>query len=134
MNGIKPYKDKDGKYKVGVAMSLCMYCGEPSGVVMGGKDIDEIGYKGAVFSSEPCDECKELMKQGIMICEVQDGQQNEPNPYRTGRLIVIKEESFKSIFNMSEKTKSGRFFYMEETLFEKLFGKYLKEEETKNEK
>ena len=125
---IRPYKDKDGKYKVGVAMSLCMYCGDPSGVTLGGKEVDEIGHKGAVFSSEPCEKCKDYMKQGIMICETENGQDENSNPVRTGRLVVIKEESFREHFNMPDTEKSKRFFYMEHAMFEQMFGEQLKKE------
>jgi hypothetical protein len=126
---IKLFKDSDGKPKLGVAMSLCGYCGEPVGVALGGKAIDKIGHDGAVFSNEPCDTCKHNMEIGIMIVEVQDGQEGISNPYRTGRYIVITEESFRRIFKMAKKDKASRFFYMEQSLFEKVFDEAMKEDE-----
>ncbi|MDY0388503.1 MAG: hypothetical protein RBT65_15540 [Methanolobus sp.] len=128
---IKLFKDSDGQPKLGVAMSLCGYCGEPMGVALGGKDIDEVGSKGAVFSDEPCDTCKHNMEIGIMIVETQDKQDGVSNPYRTGRYIVITEDSFKRIFTINEKDKLSRFFYMEESLFERVFDEVMKEGETK---
>ena len=130
---IKLFKDDKGQPKLGVAMSLCGYCGEPMGVALGGKSVDEIGAKGAVFSNEPCDTCKHNMEVGIMIVEVQDGQEDVSSPCRTGRYIVITEESFNSIFKMPKKDKTSRFFYMEESLFERVFDEAMKEGET-NEK
>ena len=124
---IKLFKDSDGQPKLGVAMSLCRYCGEPMGVALGGKNVDEIGAKGAVFSGEPCDTCKHNMEVGIMIVEIQDGQEGVSNPYRTGRYIVITEESFNRIFKMPKKDKTSRFFYMEESLFERVFDEAMKE-------
>lgn len=126
---IKLFKDSDGKPKLGVAMSLCGYCGEPMGVALGGKDVDKIGEKGAVFSGEPCDTCKHNMEIGIMIVETQDGQEDVSNPYRTGRYIVITEESFRRIFKMAKKDKTSRFFYMEQSLFEKVFDEAMKDDE-----
>lgn len=126
---IKLFKDSDGKPKLGVAMSLCGYCGEPMGVALGGKDVDKIGEKGAVFSGEPCDTCKHNMEIGIMIVEVQDGQEGVSNPYRTGKYIVITEESFRRIFKVAKKDKASRFFYMEQSLFEKVFNDAMKEDE-----
>lgn len=126
---IKLFKDSDGKPKLGVAMSLCGYCGEPMGVALGGKNVDKIGEKGAVFSGEPCDTCKHNMELGIMIVETQDGQEGVSNPYRTGRYIVITEESFRRIFKMAKKDKTSRFFYMEQSLFEKIFDEAMKDDE-----
>lgn len=126
---IKLFKDSDGKPKLGVAMSLCGYCGEPMGVALGGKDVDKIGEKGAVFSGEPCDTCKHNMEIGIMIVETQDGQEDVSNPYRTGRYIVITEESFRRVFKMAKKDKTSRFFYMEQSLFEKVFDEAMKDDE-----
>lgn len=126
---IKLFKDSDGQPKLGVAMSLCGYCGEPMGVALGGKDVDKIGEKGAVFSGEPCDTCKHNMEIGIMIVETQDGQEYVSNPYRTGRYIVITEESFRRIFKMAKKDKTSRFFYMEQSLFEKVFDEAMKDDE-----
>ena len=130
---IKLFKDSDGQPKLGVAMSLCGYCCEPMGVALGGKNVDEIGHEGAVFSQEPCDKCKHNMEIGIMIVETQDKQDGISNPYRTGRYIVITEDSFKRIFTINEKDKLSRFFYMEESLFERVFDEAMKEGET-NEK
>lgn len=126
---IKLFKDSDGKPKLGVAMSLCGYCGEPVGVALGGKDVDKIGEKGAVFSGEPCDTCKHNMEIGIMIVEVQNGQEGVSNPYRTGRYIVITEEYFRRIFKVAKKDKASRFFYMEQSLFEKVFDEAMKDDE-----
>lgn len=120
---IKLFKDSDGKPKLGVAMFLCGYCGEP----MGGKNVDRTGHEGAVFSGEPCDTCKHNMEIGIMIVETQDGQEDVSNPHRTGRYIVVTEESFRRIFKMAKKDKASRFFYMEQSLFEKVFDEAMKE-------
>lgn len=128
---IKLFKDSDGQPKLGVAMSLCRYCGEPMGVALGGKSVDDIGAKGAVFSDEPCDTCKHNMEIGIMIVETQDKQDGVSNPYRTGRYIVITEDSFKRIFTINKKDKLSRFFYMEESLFERVFDEAMKEGEAK---
>lgn len=128
MSVINLRRDKDGKYSTGVVMSRCMYCGEHF-EVLGVDEINKIEYNGEVFSSEPCEKCKEYMESGIMICEIEDYQAANKNPSRTGRIVIIKEEEFLKNFDMPETEMSKRFFYMEESIFESAFGDLLKKEQ-----
>lgn len=43
-----------------------------------------------------CKECNELMKKGIILISVRDGETGD-NPYRTGGWCVLKEEAVKNI-------------------------------------
>lgn len=119
----KSKKTKPTNEKMTIAPVLCNYCGE---IVTVKNSADN---KVINFAAEPCDKCKERMEKGIMICETVDGQVEESKPRRTGRLIVITEESFRQLFTFGEETKD-RFFFMEESMFEKVFGELMTEEKT----
>lgn len=105
---------KDVKSK-GISLLLCGYCGEPITAK------PSSGKKAVEFSPEPCDKCKERMEKGIMIVEILPGESEVKYPKRTGRLIVITEESFKSLFEMEDEIAEERFFYMESPIFSKVF-------------
>ena len=76
----------------------------------------------------PCPGCEKLMADGILIIEVADGETDPVNPKRTGRRVVISEESAKQILDLKD-VKNNRATYMEQQYF-KLFYKV----ESKNEK
>ena len=70
---------------LGVALIKCFFCGKDKGIVMNTRlhpamacRVEEIN--GKAIDKEPCEECKELMKQGIMFCSVRDGESGD-NPY-----------------------------------------------------
>lgn len=70
---------------------------------------------------DACPECsKAIAMGGIFFIECRDGEQGNSNPYRTGRLIAVREEAVKQMFNKYE-----RINFMEYTPFEKLFGHLL---------
>lgn len=99
----------------GISLLLCGYCGEPITAKQSS------GKKAVEFSVDPCDKCKERMEKGIMIVETLVGESEVKHPKRTGRLIVITEESFKRLFEMDDKTAEERFFYMESSIFSEVF-------------
>lgn len=45
---------------------------------------------------KPCDNCKEMMKQGVVIISVKDGTDHD-NPYRTGRIFCVRDEAVKKM-------------------------------------
>ena len=125
---------RDGKY---VAMTRCYFCGEADRIVLHNKfgDVSEMHDK--IIDMEPCNKCKGWMDQGIMLLGIEEakcepgwnkpkpGEQNFiPNPYRSGRLVVIREEAFDRLIENSEmedEVKQGmigfahkhRFMFME---------------------
>ena len=50
--------------------------------------------KNMVWDNNPCTQCENWMEQGIIFISVKNGESGE-NPYRTGRICVIKEEATK---------------------------------------
>lgn len=114
----------DKKFEVG--MINCFFCGEPKGLVMNtrltekdAKNIREIN--GHAIDYEPCDKCKELMKQGIMLVSVRDGETGN-NPYRTGKMVVLKEEAVKEFSSpeMYEQIMKTRFAFIEDSVWTKI--------------
>ena len=105
------------KYGLNATIPQCFICG---------KQKNEIAMLGASYKEEapmhmcidkvPCDECKKLTEQGILLVVVKDNTDHD-NPYRTGQIVVIKEEAFKKIFN--DKMPSKRIAFVEETVFER---------------
>ena len=93
--GIRLHK----KFGLNPTITRCFVCGE---------DKNEIALLGAAYEGEapmhlcldkePCDKCKEHMKQGIILISVRDGESGD-NPYRTGGWVVIKEEALKKVIN-----------------------------------
>jgi hypothetical protein len=73
---------------------LCYFCGEDKGAALGLKDDAEVPHR-AVWDYEPCDECAKLMKAGIMLISVRDGETDGINPHRTGKVCVLREETIR---------------------------------------
>jgi hypothetical protein len=89
-------------------VETCFICGESIGVALLGtayKDKD-----GKVAQAPP----------QVCCIEVRDGETGD-NPYRTGRVIAIKEDAVKRVLKQYDKVN-----YVEQTAFNKLFPKYEK--------
>ena len=85
---------KDGNF---VAMTKCYFCGESKDILLDRRLKDISHMNGAVIDKEPCPECVKKMEMGIMLIEARDEEETD-NPYRTGRLWVIREEAAKNLF------------------------------------
>ncbi len=110
--------------KLGVAVIKCYFCGKDKGLVMNtrltAKNAREVEQMhNHAIDYEPCDECKKLMKQGIMFCSVRDGESGK-NPYRTGKMCVIKEEAVEKIVSpeLFEEIKAKRFCFIEDSVWQ----------------
>jgi hypothetical protein len=77
-----------------VGMMTCFYCGEPSGILLDRRLRNTLPRQ-AVYDREPCDKCKSLLSQGVMFISVRDGEPKSDNPYRTGKLSVIRDDAVK---------------------------------------
>jgi hypothetical protein len=82
------------KHGVNPSLDLCYYCLETKGIALLGhiKDDAEAPRQG-IFDRVPCDKCADLMRQGVMCISVRDGETDMENPYRTGKIAVIKDEA-----------------------------------------
>ena len=88
-----------------VGMYQCYFCGEDIGILLNRRLKKSIPRKAGVLDMEPCNKCKEYMRQGILLISISDSTTNEemkeptPNPYRTGGWVVVKEEAAKEVFD-----------------------------------
>ena len=79
-----------------VAIPNCFYCNQPKNEVILDRRLQSSLKHGMVIDKEPCDQCAEHMKRGIIFISVGDKEHGD-NPYRTGGWIVITEEAVKRI-------------------------------------
>lgn len=103
------------------SISICFFCGgEKNELIIPGRlKGDREAPRKAVWNREPCDTCKQHMKEGVMLCVVKDGSDPQ-NPYRTGRLLVIRDEDARNIFKVDPA--KTRFFFLEESAVTMVFG------------
>lgn len=67
--------------------------------------------KNIIWSSEPCNKCKDLMKQGfVLIGAVEKKTTDVTNPYRSGNVWVVKQEVADTLFAPNPPPASGVSF------------------------
>lgn len=99
MSKLKLHKE----FGLNPTMPICFYCGEDKGELI----LLGASYKGEAPSrmsldTSPCDTCIGYMEQGIILLSVTDNtKEGDDNPYRTGRMSVIKEEAALKMFGES---------------------------------
>jgi len=84
------------KHGVNPCIPKCFVCGEDKNeiLLMGRLKGDMEAPKGMVFDQSPCEQCKEYMKQGIILISVDEEKTDDPqNPWRTGGWAVIKQSA-----------------------------------------
>lgn len=116
MSGITLSKE----HGVNPSVETCAICGKEMGVVLFGASYKENGKTAEashkVCLGSICDDCKEVIDNGgIFFIEVRDGESGN-NPYRTGRIIAVKESAVKNILKGYNKVN-----YVEHSVWEKLF-------------
>ena len=111
-----------------VALTNCYFCGKGSEIVLNTRFTKRAAaavkqLHGTVIDMDPCNECKEHMKAGIVLITIdatksEQGweEDNIPNPYRTGGFFVVKEEAVERLFNHAralEFAKKHRWLFIE---------------------
>lgn len=103
------------KHGVNPSLMKCECCGEDYGIAMLGKLKDDAEAPKEIYQGL-CDSCQSVVDQGgLLVIEVKDGESGD-NPYRTGRIIGLSKDA---------KERLGAdtsICYMEESVFNKLFG------------
>lgn len=62
------------------------------------------------YTEQPCDECKKMMKKGfVLIGVIEEKTEDRKNPYRSGNLWVIKQDTVDRIFKNIDKSKGMAF-------------------------
>lgn len=120
-----------------IALTRCFYCNEPDRILLAtryhsdGEPVRDLApLHNKVVDMEPCKKCADLMKQGIILLGIdsklsEPGWEKEklPNPWRTGAVVVVKEEAFDRIFvgdGFKKFAHKHRFMFTEHEVLEKL--------------
>ena len=119
------------KYGVNPTMTQCFYCGKDDKILLIGNkvkkwieaglcDLDGAMHRSVgVVDMEPCQNCKEYMKAGIILISVKDGSSQE-NPFRTGGFAVIKESAIFNFLGEGElyhQVIKHRFCFVEDKIW-----------------
>lgn len=110
------------KYGVNPTLPVCFICGKEKGeIVLLGNSIKEEAPMKMCLDKEPCNQCKEYMKQGIILVGVKDNT-DQANPYRTGQFYVVTEDFINKIMEdpMRADILTKRICFVEETILDKL--------------
>lgn len=102
---------------------LCYWCGEQKGeVALLGAALKEQAPMHMVLDRVPCEKCQGYLKEGIMFVSVRNGESGD-NPYRTGKLCVIKEEAvrrFVQPHELLEEVLRKRICFIDDSAWAKL--------------
>jgi hypothetical protein len=125
----------DEKHGVNPTMSQCFFCGKDKDVLLIGKPKKEMYEQGlcesdgrmktriGVIDMEPCNECADYMKQGIILISVKNEDVNSKNPYRTGGWVVVKEDALDNSLTdpeMLRQIKKVRFCFVPDNAWDYL--------------
>ena len=111
------------KHGVNPSITHCECCGKELGIALFGKLKGDAEAPRDVYMGL-CDDCQSVIDQdGLMIIEVRDGEKGN-NPYRTGRIIGITKDAKERMF----KDIKSNICYMEQSMFEPMFGEFCKSE------
>jgi hypothetical protein len=101
-----------------IAVSHCPLCGkkQDEGILLPGAKCKEKAPMYTEVPGKPCDNCKEMMKQGVVIVSVRDGTDHD-NPYRTGRIFCVREEAVKKMLG---EIPAKRACFIEDSALDKM--------------
>lgn len=84
-----------------------------------------------VLDMEPCDRCAAWMLEGIMLISVKDDSVSEiefqratkhpmPDPYRTGNVVVVTEESIRQVAvkEVANEIVDRRWAFVQDSVWE----------------
>lgn len=115
------------EHGVNPSIPECLYCGKPKNevVLFGASYKDENGRPAKApmhcgpLDSEPCEECAEKFKGGIILIEAARTATGRVLP--TGPYCVVTEDGFKAVFNVPVPAK--RRAYVEPGLIARILPK-----------
>lgn len=86
------------RHGVNPSIDQCFFCMKDVGVALLGHLKDDAqAPRCTCFNMDPCAECAEFMKRGIILISVANDSEDNTNPYRTGGWCVITEKAVKRI-------------------------------------
>lgn len=109
-----------------VALICCFFCGKEKGVIINSQLTAKAAQQvrechGKAIDLEPCDSCKKLMKQGVMLFEIAKVPDDpEELPERTGRIAVVKDSAFDNFpdEDFKKQVLERRFGFIQKELWE----------------
>jgi len=124
------------KHGLNPTLTTCFVCGKENELLLVGSNTKQFREAGVPVSktgempirigainTEPCNECKEYMRRGIICISVKDGEEGKHNPYRTGGWVVIKDSTLEKIVKEEAiimQIKAQRVTFIEDTIWDKL--------------
>lgn len=106
------------KYGVNPAIPKCFFCWKDKNMIILAGHIQEKGPNGRpipgsdleaphgkVWDMEPCDECADYMKQGVILLSVKEEERTD-NPHRTGGFAVVTDEAITRWLGETETAKA----------------------------
>jgi len=83
------------------------------------RDLSKVDKQVVGYSKDPCKQCQEYMAMGLLIIEVDENKSTDTEPYRTGKVYVLKREAaermFTEVFDQPYPAKSCCFMTSEVT-------------------
>lgn len=115
------------KHGVNPTIPKCFFCGDDKNeIILCGMLVDDKeAPRGMVFDKIPCDQCAEYMRQGIMLISVQDGEEGKENPYRTGKINVVRDDAIRRIVSpesLANQIIEKRCAFIPDSAWKVLFG------------
>lgn len=118
--------------EVALAKEACLTCGNlmDGPIIMNTKltakeaeKVKEIHGKCIGYAEDLCNECKDMCSKGLLVVEIDAEQSKHNNPYRTGKLFVLDNNSdfVKSIDEKFIINKKGsKFIFMDKEVTKQL--------------
>lgn len=120
------------EHGVNPAVFQCYICGKEAGLILAGAKVQKFKAAGLADASgkmnhnigcinkEPCSECKEIMRQGIIFISTKDDDQD----YRTGGWCAIKEAAVKRMDihpqELLDSILEQRVCFVQDTVYDQL--------------
>jgi hypothetical protein len=109
------------KHGLNPTLVRCFVCGEDTGelALMGRLPGDAEAPRRMALNKRPCEKCRGLMAQGVVLISTRNGESGE-DPYRTGGWCVIKEEAFRRMFggDAAEQALKARMVYVPDEVWD----------------
>ena len=126
------------KYGLNPSIPTCAFCGQPKNELvlfgkMGRRNEDIEAPKNPIIDYEPCDKCKEMIGDNVLVIGVEDkGTKNimpiQNNLIPTGTWCVMPVESVVRIFqlneDMKEKVSKAKRLLIENTILESILAQH----------
>jgi hypothetical protein len=117
-------------------LEQCYFCMKDVGVILWGHNRGKEAPRRACVNLDPCSKCAELMKRGVILVSIRDGEfedvhssKQPPNPYRTGGWVVVTEDAvIRMLGDFAPGLLQLRFGFIEDSAWDKLGFPRTKEE------